>query len=100
MTERWWTIEGLWRASVFLGRHRIALVAHRPHSGLSGAGALRKVMRLLNLAQRFNLALVTFIDVNGQHMAGVPHGALWQAVGQTLEGNDPHVGPDGWSTLW
>lgn len=68
----------------FLGQ-RLAVAAYRPDRGDAGAGGLRKVMRLVSFAERFQLPLVTFIDVVGRHPTDAPHGPMWPAVGQTLE---------------
>ena len=65
----------------FAGR-RVAVAAQRPF--VSGAGALRKVMRLVELAERFEMdAVCTFIDVDGRHSAH--DGVMWSAVGRTIE---------------
>jgi acetyl-CoA carboxylase carboxyl transferase subunit alpha len=66
------------------GERAMVLACRHGPSGF-GAGGLRKAMRLVHLAERFDLAVVSFVDVAGQHPTSSPHGPMWPAVGAALE---------------
>jgi acetyl-CoA carboxylase alpha subunit len=68
-----------------IGRHRAAVLACRPAGADFGAGGLRKAMRMLELAERFGLAVVTIVQVSGHHPSGPQDGAMWLAVGQCMD---------------
>ncbi|HET6344696.1 MAG TPA: carboxyl transferase domain-containing protein [Myxococcota bacterium] len=65
--------------------HRAVILAQRHGAQGVGAGGLRKAVRMLRLAERFDLPLITFVDDAGLHRTDGGHGALWPAVGATLE---------------
>ncbi len=61
------------------------VLAHRPNTAAIGAVGLRTAVRLLALAERFGLAVVTVVDVAGLHPDGPPHGPMWPAAGRAIE---------------
>ncbi len=77
--------EGLGAAVGKVGEVRALVLYCKPAQPNLGAGGLRKATRLLGLAERFGLAVITFVDVHGLHPTELPHGPMWPAVGRALQ---------------
>lgn len=67
------------------GGAAIVVLAQRHDVNGLGPASLRKAARLVRLAERFALPVVTFVDDPGIHLSGAAQGAMWTAVGQLIE---------------
>jgi acetyl-CoA carboxylase alpha subunit len=60
----------------------VGVLAHVPGGNDLGPAGLRKALRLVRLAERFDRTVVLFVDVRGRHVSSE---AMWPVVGEALE---------------
>lgn len=75
---------GIFAGLGFLDELRIAFVGHSKETH-PGAAGLRKTLRIMRMAERFDIPFVTLIDTVGKPPTELPHGPVWNIIGQTID---------------